>query len=77
MEKIPGAFEQTKQNLLLMKAAVEQSASAVLITDSTGTIEYINPKLIQLTGFSAEELIGRNPKILQSGNTSKKQYKEI
>ena len=64
-------------NLLMMRTAVEQSASAVVITDAQGTIEYVNPKFIELTGYSAEELIGHNPKILQAENTSKKQYKEM
>jgi len=60
-----------------MLTAVEQSASAVVITDDKGAIEYVNPKFIELTGYSAEELIGHNPKILQAGNTSEKQYKAM
>jgi len=68
---------QKIENLSIMQTAVEQSASAVLITNSTGAIEYVNPKFIQLSGYSAEELIGHNPKILQSGNTSAAQYKDM
>ncbi len=64
-------------NLLIMRTAVEQSASAVVITDAKGIIEYANPKFIELTGYSAEELIGHNPKKLQAGNTSEKQYKDM
>lgn len=77
MKKIIKNPEQKHKELLIMQTAVEQSASAVLITDSTGTIEYVNPKFIELTGYSAEELIGHNPKILQTENTSAELYKEM
>ncbi len=64
-------------DLSIMQTAVEQSASAVVITDARGAIEYVNPKFIELSGYSAEELIGRNPKILQSTNTTGEQYKDM
>jgi len=64
-------------DLSIMQTAVEQSASAVVITDAKGAIEYVNPKFIELSGYSAEELIGHNPKILQSINTTKEQYKNM
>ena len=41
--------------------AVEQGASSVAITDSEGTIEYVNPKFCEITGYDLEEVIGRNP----------------
>ena len=69
--------EQSDINLSIMQTAVEQSASAIVITNAQGAIEYVNPKFIELTGYSAEELIGHNPKILQSGNTSEEQYKDM
>jgi len=64
-------------DLSIMQTAVEQSASAVVITDAKGAIEYVNPKFIELSGYSAEELIGHNPKILQSTNTTGEQYKNM
>jgi len=69
--------EQSKINLFIMQTAIEQSASAVVITNAQGSIEYVNPKFIELSGYSAEELIGHNPKILQAGNTSAQQYKAM
>ena len=60
-----------------MQTAVEQSASAVVITNAKGSIEYANPKFIELTGYAVDELIGHNPKILQAGNTSDQQYKAM
>ncbi len=69
--------EHSNNKLLLMQTAVEQSASAVVITNAKGAIEYVNPKFIELSGYSAEELLGNNPKILQAGNTTEKQYKDM
>ena len=68
---------QSMINSSIMQTAVEQSASAIVITDYKGAIEYVNPKFIELTGYLAKELIGHNPKILQAGNTSDQQYKEM
>ena len=62
---------------LMMHRAVEQSASAVLITDNKGLIEYINPKFSELTGYTSEELLGQNPKIMQSGNTPLEHYQSM
>lgn len=68
---------RTQEELLKMVRAVEQSPSAVLITDIQGRIEYVNPKFCQLTGYSPEDLIGRNPNILQSGNTAPELYHSL
>ena len=57
--------------------AVEQSPSSVVITDTKGNIEYVNPKFTQLTGYSLEETVGANPRILKSGKTSPEVYKEL
>ena len=62
---------------LMMHRAVEQSASAVLITDKNGLIEYINPKFTELTGYTSEELLGQNPKIMQSGSTPLEHYQSM
>jgi len=62
---------------LMMHRAVEQSTSAVLITDKNGLIEYINPKFTELTGYTSEELLGQNPKIMQSGNTPLEHYQSM
>ena len=66
-----------EENLSIMQIAVEQSANAVVITDLNGRIEYVNPKFVELTGYSTDELLGHNPSILQSGNTSPEQYQAM
>lgn len=56
-------------------SAVEQSADSVVITDKKGNIEYVNSKFTDITGYSTQEAIGQNPRILKSGNTAIKDYK--
>jgi PAS domain S-box-containing protein len=58
-------------------AAIEQSADAVVITDTSGRIQYVNPAFTSLTGYSLEEAAGQNPRILKSGHQSAAFYKEI
>ena len=69
--------KQTEETLSMMQIVVEQSASAVVITDPDGRIEYVNPKYSELTGYSETELLGQNPKILHSGNTSPEAYQAM
>ncbi len=59
------------------RVLVEQSPTSIVITDLNGTIEYVNPKFTQVTGYSAEEAIGQNPRILKSGEMSPAQYKDL
>lgn len=61
----------------MMYRVVEQSASAVMITDHLGRIDYVNPKFIELTGYTSEELLGKNPKLLQSGNMPVAHYQKM
>ncbi|WP_243333470.1 PAS domain S-box protein [Mesoterricola sediminis] len=60
-----------------LSLAVEQSPISVLITDTAGSIEFINPKFTQLTGYALDEALGRNPRILQSGFTPAKVYRDL
>ena len=57
--------------------AIEQSPVLVLITDARGSIEYVNPKFLQSTGYSLSEIIGKNPRILKSGKQSPQFYKHL
>lgn len=59
--------QQTHLRLRQLGRALEQSPSAVMITDTQGIIEYINPKLSEMTGYASEELLGQNNSILKSG----------
>ncbi|MBN2712969.1 MAG: PAS domain S-box protein [Planctomycetes bacterium] len=71
--------ELTRQadSLRKLSTAVEQSPSIVVITDPKGNIEYVNPRFTELTGYSAKEVIGKNPRILKSGGTPEENYKKL
>ena len=72
-----------KENLIpvetfrLFYLASEQNSQPIMITDRDGRIEYVNPALEQSTGYMASELIGANPRIFQSGQTSLAFYQEM
>jgi sigma-B regulation protein RsbU (phosphoserine phosphatase) len=71
------ATRRTDELVFKLSRALEQSPNAVLITDLDGDIEYVNPAFTRLTGYEAEEVIGKNPRILQSGQTSLEQYRRL
>jgi PAS domain S-box-containing protein len=54
---------------------VQQSPASVVITDREGNIEYVNPKFTRLTGYTLEEVKGKNPRVLKSGEKSSEEYK--
>ena len=60
--------KRAEENLRNALAAVEHSSAGIMITDREGSIEYVNPALCQMTGYTAAELVGQNPRILNSGD---------
>ena len=60
-----------------ISAAVEQSPVAIVITDTAGAIEYVNPKFTEVTGYTSAEAIGQNPRILKSGEFPSEGYKSL
>ena len=70
-------IKEFQNELVKLSRAVEQSPSTVVITDLEGNIEYVNPKFCQLTGYSIEEALGQNPRILKSGDQPQEFYKEL
>lgn len=60
-----------------LSRAVEQSPTAVVITDTKGNIVYVNSKFVETTGYNQEEIIGKNPRILKSGLFSSEDYKKL
>jgi PAS domain S-box-containing protein len=69
--------KNTEDDLRKFSRAVEQSASSVTITNTGGNIEYVNPAFSYLSGYSAEEIIGENPRILNSGQTPPEEYSKM
>ncbi|SDB83498.1 hybrid sensor histidine kinase/response regulator [Williamwhitmania taraxaci] len=71
---------EDKQSILQIKKlseAIYQSPSAIVITDQKGIIEFVNPKFSEISGFSAVEAMGQNPRLLSSGKTSLEFYNEM
>jgi PAS domain S-box-containing protein len=66
-----------EERLRKMSLAVEQAATAIVITDLDGTIEYVNPCFTRISGYTAEEAIGTNPRILKSGLTPDPVYQDL
>lgn len=64
----------TNNQIHKLSAALQQSPVSVVITDTNGNIEFVNQKALDITGYSVEELIGQNPRIFNSGETSKQAY---
>lgn len=67
----------SEAELKKLSRAVEQSPAGIVITDPNGTIEYVNPKLCESTGYTKEELIGKNPRIWSSHEKPIEEYREF
>ncbi|MFA7289457.1 MAG: PAS domain S-box protein [Melioribacteraceae bacterium] len=70
---------QNEQKIKQLSEAVKQSPVSIVITNIKGDIEYVNPKFTEISGYSQEEVIGKNPRILKSVkcNTDYKEMWEI
>ncbi|MFQ5614563.1 MAG: PAS domain S-box protein, partial [Anaerolineae bacterium] len=66
-----------EDRLRKLSRAVEQSSVSVVITDLRGNIEYVNPRFSQVTGYSPQEVIGQNPRLLKSGETPPEEYRRL
>ncbi len=76
LEKRASYLMQT-ESVRKLSQAVEQSPASVVITDRKGKIEYVNTKFTKSTGYSLEEAIGKNPRILKSGVQGREFYKDL
>jgi PAS domain S-box-containing protein len=56
---------------------MEQSPASVVITDLEGNIEYVNPKFTEITGYTFQEALGQNSRILKSGDKPAEEYKRL
>ena len=69
--------KQVEEELRKLSHAVEQSNTSIVITDLDGIIEYVNPYFSELTGYTLEEAVGQNLRILQSGITDEAVYEDL
>ena len=66
-----------EKQLKVLSGAIDHSPVSVIITDPTGRIEYVNPKFTEVTGYTKEEAVGKNPGILKSGNLPASLYENL
>lgn len=71
------ARKQTEEDILKFKLGIHESTDAVFVTDTNGTITYVNPAFEKIYGFSPAEALGKTPRILKSGLMSMEYYKRL
>jgi PAS domain S-box-containing protein len=82
-EYISGVFyditkqKQTEEESLLLATAIEHAAESVIISNRIGTIQYVNPSFEKLSGFSREEIVGKNFRIFRSDKHPKGFYRDM
>ncbi len=67
----------SEENLRKFQKAIESSSASIIITDKSGHIEYVNPKFSEITGYSFQEVLGKNPRFLKSNHNPPSEYKEL
>jgi PAS domain S-box-containing protein len=69
--------KRAEEKLAQLSRAVEQSPASIVITNPAGDIEYVNPKFVNLTGYTLAEALGKNPRILKSSEKGPEAYHEL
>ena len=69
--------ERRNQLLGMLSQAVEQAGESVVITDVEGTIEYVNSSFERMTGYTSAEVLGKNPRVVRSGNQTDEFYQRL
>ena len=68
---------RAEEKLRKLSSAVEQAADVVVMTNREGAIEYVNPAFEKLTGYTREEVLGQNPRLLKSGSQDAHFYQQM
>jgi diguanylate cyclase (GGDEF)-like protein/PAS domain S-box-containing protein len=68
---------RTEHQIRMLSQATEQSPASVIITNARGLIEYVNPAFERMSGYDRREVLGRNPRLLQSGRTTRDTYRRM
>ena len=68
---------RAEHEVLKLLQAVEQSPVSIVITNRDGLIEYVNPRFTKVAGYSSNEALGQNPRMLQSGETPAETYEQL
>jgi two-component system, cell cycle sensor histidine kinase and response regulator CckA len=71
------ARKEAEAQLRKLARAVEQSPVSIVITDRGGNIEFVNPRFTLVTGYTFAEVLGKNPRVLKSGETPAEEYQQL
>jgi len=66
-----------EREMLLQNAALEAAANAIVITEPDGKIAWVNPAFTRLTGYTLEEAVGNNPRVLNSGQHNEDYFRDL
>ncbi|MBF8275100.1 MAG: methyl-accepting chemotaxis sensory transducer with Pas/Pac sensor [Candidatus Brocadiaceae bacterium] len=69
--------KRTEDKLNVLSQVVEQSPTSIVVTNTKGAIEYVNKKYTAITGYTVDEVIGKNPRVLKSDEMPKEEYKRL
>ena len=69
--------KHSEMALLLLSSGLEHSPAGVILTDNKGTIEFINRRFSEISGYGVEEILGSNPRALKSGETTDQEYADM
>ncbi|NJN65235.1 MAG: response regulator [Chloroflexaceae bacterium] len=75
--RVQEVLEKSEAELRKLYRAIEQSPVSIVITDTRGVIEYVNPRFTQTTGYTYMEAVGQTPHILKSGRTPRQVYQQL
>lgn len=76
-QKMEEAQKKAENEIKMLFTAVEQSSASVVITDTEGNIEYVNPKFEEVTGYKSAEIFGQNPRFLKTNYHDRQFYEKI
>lgn len=69
--------KEAEEQLRLQSVALESAANGILITDRNGNIQWVNPAFSKMTGYTADDVRGKNPRILKSGLVQQSIYQDL
>lgn len=69
--------KQAEKELVLLNTALEAAANGIIVTECDGTIIWTNSAFSQMTGYCVEEIVGKNPRFLKSGQQDKEFYRNL